>query len=118
MNKISHFWRIAAGALILIVFSGCDGNDSESISDISKRRQCRANMNTLCTDQASYCDANDEWAPDIEQLNQFARRTRSLTCPQSGDEYILELSDCGYVISCPADHGSIETGRRSWTGGN
>lgn len=75
-------------------------------------------MNTLCTDQANYCDANDEWASDIEQLNQYARRVRALTCPETGEEYILELSDCGYVISCPAEHGSIETGRRSWTGGN
>lgn len=110
--------RIAACTLSVIIFSGCGGSDSESISDISKRRQCRANMNTLCTDQASYCDANGEWAPDMEQLNQFARRTRPLICPEIGEEYILELSDCGYVISCPAEHGSIETGRRSWTGGN
>ena len=75
-------------------------------------------MNTLCTDQANYCDANSEWASDIEQLDQYARRTRSLTCPKSDEEYILELTDRGYVISCPDGHGSIETGRRSWTGGN
>ncbi len=109
--------RIAATALILIMFSGCSGNGSESINEISKRRQCRANLNTLCTDQANYCDAYGEWASDIEQLNQYARRTRSLTCPESGEEYILQESDSGYMITCPAGHGSIETGRRSWTGG-
>ena len=110
--------RFAASALMIIIFSGCGGNGSESLQDISIRRQCRANLNTLCTDQASYCDAVGEWAPDIENLNQFARRTRPLTCPESGEGYILELSDYGYVVSCPAGHGSIETGRRSWTGGH
>ncbi len=109
--------RITACVLVIIIVSGCGENGSESLSDISKRRQCRANMNTLCTDQASYCDANGEWAPDIDQLNQFARRTRPLTCPESGEEYIIESSDCGYVVSCPAGHGSIDTGSRSWTGG-
>jgi len=109
---------ITAVVIIIIGFSGCNGNDTESISEISKRRQCRANMNTLCTDQANYCDANGEWAHDGQLLDEYARRARPLTCPETGEEYILELSDCGYTISCPAGHGSIETGRRSWTGGN
>ena len=109
---------ITAVAIIIISFSGCNGNDYESISEISKRRQCRANMNTLCTDQANYCDANGEWAQDLQHLDEYARRARPLTCPETGEEYILELSECGYKISCPAEHGSIETGRRSWTGGN
>lgn len=108
--------RIAT-ALIVVAFSGCGGNGSESINEISKRRQCRANLNTLCTDQAKYCDETGEWSSDLEQLNQHARRLRPLTCPESGEDYLLELSDSGYIIRCPAGHGSIDTGRRSWTGG-
>ena len=116
MNRIILISRKAAAALIIIILCGCGGNGSESLSEISKRRQCRAHMNTLCTDQASYCDAVGEWAQDLDQLNQFARRTRPLICPESGEEYILEVSNCGYVVSCPAGHGSIDTGRISWTG--
>lgn len=74
-------------------------------------------MNILCTDQATYCDVNSKWAETIEQLDECAGRPQTLTCPESGEEYLLESSDSGYVISCPAGHGSIHTGRRSWTGG-
>lgn len=117
MNKKSITLRTAVSIIFLIAFSACNGSDSESINEISKRRQCRANMNTICTDQANFCDATGEWASDMEQLDEYARRPRSLTCPESGEGYILEQSDSGYVISCPAGHGSINTGRRSWTGG-
>ncbi|MCK5117804.1 MAG: hypothetical protein KAR44_14500 [Candidatus Aegiribacteria sp.] len=117
MNKKSLISRIAPIAFLTIIFCGCGGNGTESLSEISRRRQCRASLNTLCTDQATYCDANGDWAPNLDLLNHFARRTRPLTCPESGEEFILESSDYGYVLSCPAGHGSIDTGSRSWTGG-
>ena len=117
INSKSIISRITAAASMLIIFSGCGGSGSGGINEISKIRQCRANMNTICTDQANYCDAYGEWATDIQQLDQYARRTGSLKCPESGEEYILQESDSGYVISCTAGHGSIDTGRRSWTGG-
>ncbi len=116
MNKKLLILGNAAAALVLITFSACSGSGSESIEEISIRRQCRANMNTICTEQASYCDATGEWASDMEQLDQYARRAGPLTCPVSREEYLLEQSDSGYVIICPAGHGSIDTGRRSWTG--
>jgi hypothetical protein len=102
--------------LVLISISGCDEN-SQSLLEISRERQCRANMNTLCTDQANYCDAVGHWAGTNEELDQYARRTRSLTCPVTEELYIIELKDDGYEIRCPGGHGSIDTGCRSWTGG-
>lgn len=110
--------KAAVTVMILIALCSCAGNGSESLDEISKRRQCRANLNTICTDQANYCDAEGEWATDIQQLDEYARRVNPLVCPQNGEEYLLEQSDCGYLILCPAGHGSIDTGRRSWTGGN
>lgn len=110
-------FRIVAASFIIIMFTACNGSNSETLRDISKRRTCRANMNNLCTDQATYCDVNGEWAATIEQLDECAGRLQALTCPESGEEYLLESSDSGYVISCPAGHGFIDTGRRSWTGG-
>lgn len=102
--------------LMAMLLSGCDG-DSQSLLEISRERQCRANMNTLCTDQANYRDAVGHWAATNEELDQYARRPRSLTCPVTEEPYIIELVDDGYVIRCPGGHGSIVTGRRSWTGG-
>ncbi len=75
-------------------------------------------MNTLCTDQARYFDAEGGWAARVEELDEFVGRVQPLTCPETREDYILELSDSGYVIKCPAGHGSIVTGTRSWTGGN
>lgn len=116
IGKVLRFNVIAA--LVLVMLSGCNGNGYNDIREISTRRQCRANMNTLCTDQAKYRDTYGEWAVTIEQLDQDARRIGSLVCPENDEEYLLESSDSGYVLSCPAGHGSIDTGTRSWTGGH
>ena len=116
MNRKSLILRIVSASFVIILFTACSGSDSESLREISKRRTCRANMNILCTDQANYCDANGEWAETIEQLDESAGRLQTLKCPESGEEYLLEQSESGYVITCPAGHGSIDTGRRSWTG--
>jgi len=104
---------------VLVIFMfipACDGEESESLSVISKRRSCRANLNTICTDQAQYRDAMGQWATSIDQLDQLSQRARPLTCPESGEEYLHEMNDSGYILTCPAGHGSIETGVRSWTG--
>jgi hypothetical protein len=110
--------RIILAVLLLTLLGSCNGNASETLGEISIRRQCRANMNTLCTDQANYCDANGEWASDIDKLDEHARRANPLRCPETDEEYLMELTECGYIISCPAGHGSINTGRVSWTGGD
>lgn len=104
----------AALAIVLTLSLSCSGEAAGKLMEISKKRQCRANLNTLCTDQANYRDATGEWATDISQLDEFARRTVSLTCPSCGEKYVLEEKNDGYILSCPAGHGSIDTGRRSW----
>ena len=102
---------------VVLLLMACSGGDSgNSLIDISKERQCRANMNTLCTDQVNYRDATGHWTDSMEDLDEYARRTRSLTCPGSGEEYKLELTEEGYCIQCPSGHGSIQTGVRSWAG--
>ncbi len=106
---------IVAAILCLISLSGCS-DDSRSLMEISRERQCRANMNILCTDQANYRDAIGHWAGTNEELDQYTRRSHPLTCPVTEEQYLIELVDDGYVIRCPGGHGSIVTGRRSWTG--
>lgn len=113
-------FRLIAALLTLSCFlmlSGCSRESSAELLNISRERQCRANMNTLCTDQANYRDALGYWAECNEELDRYARRPRSLTCPGNGEEYVIELKEeGGYVIRCPGNHGSIDTGSRSWTG--
>lgn len=112
MNRI-RIIKAAVYALLLILLTGCDGAPAKLL-EVSKERQCRANLNTLCTDQANYRDATGEWATEISKLDEYARRPIPLICPSSGEEYVLEEKNDGYILSCPAGHGSIDTGRRSW----
>ncbi|MCK4504606.1 MAG: hypothetical protein KAW14_03225 [Candidatus Aegiribacteria sp.] len=113
-NKV--IWIIAISAIAVILsYIACDCNSRNKLSEISLKRQCHANMNTLCTDQASFRDANGEWAERVAELDEFAGRIWPLVCPESREEYLMEKTDEGYRLSCPSGHGSIETGRRSWT---
>lgn len=113
-------FRLLAALLplsLMLMFAGCSRESSAELLNISRERQCRAKMNTLATDQANYRDALGYWAGSNEELNRYARRPRSLTCPATAEEYTIELKEeGGYIISCPESHGSIDTGRRSWTG--
>lgn len=102
---------------LMLMFAGCSRESSAELLNISRERQCWANMSTLATDQANYRDALGHWAGSNEELDSYARRPRSLTCPAAGEEYTIELKEeGGYIIRCPGNHGSIDTGRRSWTG--
>lgn len=100
---------------IILSFVACDCSSTQKLSEISLRRQCHANMNTICTDQVSFRDATGEWADSIEVLDESAGRIRPMVCPESREEYMMEKTDEGYRLSCPSGHGSIETGERSWT---
>ena len=116
MKNKKAIWIIVISAiaiLLLYVVFECSGH--KKISEISLKRQCHANMNTLCTDQASFRDAEGEWAGSITELDEFAGRIWPLQCPGTREEYIMEQTDEGYRLSCPSGHGSIETGQRSWT---
>jgi hypothetical protein len=101
--------------LLVPVSCGSEG-EGGGIHEISETRQCRANMNSLSTEMAGYCYCNGDWASSPEQLDCYSGRMRPLTCPQSGLDYVITTDeDDGYIIECPSGHGSISTGRRSWS---
>jgi hypothetical protein len=110
--------RLLSLSAILVALSCGDGAEGGSLSEISGTRQCRANLNTLCTEMAVYRDQHGEWAASPGQLDSVSGRARPLACPESGLEYIITTDDeGGYLIECPSGHGSILTGRRSWCEG-
>ncbi len=109
-------WIVAISAIaLLLTYIACEFGGHQKLSEVSIRRQCHANMNTLCTNQASTKDATGEWAESIAEMDEFAGRIWPLVCPESREEYLMERKDDGYRLECPSGHGSIETGRRSWT---
>ena len=103
---------LTACAVAALLASGCDGFRNEV-----EQSQCRANLNTLSTDQALFRTTYGRWAPGMEELDAVAGRSRTLVCPTCEEEYVLVVDDGGYTLSCPdGTHGSIATGRASWAG--
>jgi len=95
---------LLASALLAV---SCDG----SLGDEARARQCRANMNTLSTDQAIFSSLNDRWASSIAELDSAAGRRQTLLCPETLRPYSMTLTDSGYVIECTTGgHGSISNG--------
>lgn len=100
-------------AALLAVAPGCDGFRNEA-----ETRQCRANMNSLSTEQALYRTTYGRWASSIAELDRLSGRTVPLVCPSDGNGYVMEAGGDGYTVTCPCcEHGSIETGSPSWTAG-
>ena len=114
-----HRLKLIFPLSIALLLSSCSG-EGGSIRETSIIRQCRANMNSLCTDQASFANTNGRWATSPEELDESSGRLWPLECPVSHAGYTLTIDHTGdsYVISCPEGHGSIDTGRRSWCEGS
>lgn len=106
-----------ASAVILLcavmLIAGCDGFRNEA-----ETRQCRANLNTLSTEQALFRTTYGRWAASIDELDDIAGRTLPLVCPACGEGYEMDVDPAdGYVLECPCnEHGSIVTGTPSWAG--
>lgn len=95
--------------------SGCESGQADELSDRWKLNECRANMNTLATDQALYMLTTGEWTGSVAKLDSIGKRRQPLVCPSCRREYTIDLYDGGYIIRCPVEeHGSVDTGVPSW----
>jgi hypothetical protein len=104
--------RLAFAALaVLLLGAGC----GDQLREAARERQCRANLNTLSTDQAMFRNNHGRWATTVEDLDQLAGRTLPLMCPSCLEPYRLALAGDDYLLQCPSgEHGSIQTGTPSW----
>ncbi len=109
----------AVTALILVATvslgSGCESGQADGLSNRWKLNECRANMNTLATDQALYMLITGEWTGSMAKLDSIGKRRQALVCPSCRSGYAIDLYDGGYIIHCPVEeHGSVDTGVPSW----
>lgn len=103
---------IAILAFATLLVAGC-GRD---LREESRRRQCRANMNALATEQALYKAAHQCWADSVSELDDLAGRSVPLVCPSCNSEYTMSADEAGYAIECPNGdcHGTVVNGAPSW----
>jgi hypothetical protein len=102
-------------AAALLAAQGCGSGQAEEITEAWKLNECRANMNTLATDQALHMLTTGKWTGSVAKLDSIGQRRRPLVCPACGEPYAIHLYEGGYVISCPIEeHGSVDTGVPSW----
>ncbi len=111
--------HIAKALVISLLICACSGGENSRLREIARTRQCRANMNILCTDQAVYHMLHGSWSLSITELDAEADRPVPLVCPADDQEYIMVADSAGYTISCPSGvHGSVATGQPSWHEGS
>ncbi len=105
--------------MAVLMLTTCGNGEDSAFVEISQTRQCRANMNTLATDQAMYHLMNGDWATSIDQLDEEADRPAPLVCPECGEYYVMQLEGDCYTISCPGDlHGAVSNGMPTWYEGS
>lgn len=95
------------------MWSGCGGR----LEDVARMRQCRANMNTLATEQALYRATYGCWADSVDLLDGLAGRTEPLLCPSCSKGYEMSVDESGYTVECPSEnpHGAVVNGTPSWS---
>lgn len=115
MRTLIPLAAVLLGAIAISAGLGCSSGQAEELTERWKLSECRANMNTLATDQALYMLATGEWTESVAKLDSIGKRRQPLVCPACGEPYAIHLYDDGYVISCPLEeHGTIDTGVPSW----
>ena len=102
-----------------LLICACGSGENSRLRDVARTRQCRANMNILCTDQAVYHMLHGNWCQSIAELDAEADRPVPLVCPLDDQEYVMAVDSTGYTIACPSGvHGSVNMGQPSWHEGS
>lgn len=111
----SVFWKILIVILSVAVVL------SILIPQISEKRQesntalCRESMSQLAQAEVSHRKARGLYTDDLDSLQIFQPGRQSFACPNDNRSYIITFVDStNYTISCPNDHGMINSGSKSW----
>jgi Tfp pilus assembly protein PilE len=111
----SIFWRlliiILSAAVVLSVL----------IPQLNQRReeaeiaQCRQHMTEIAEAQEIYLETQGYYSGQLDSLLALLPDAGHGSCPTDGRPYIMSAVDStSYTISCPNEHGLINTGKTSW----
>jgi len=111
----SVFWRL------LIVILSVGVVLSILIPQISEKKQekntalCRERMSQLAQAEVSHRKARGLYTDDLDSLQFFQPGSKPAGCPNDNKAYMITFVDStNYTISCPNDHGMINSGSKSW----
>jgi Tfp pilus assembly protein PilE len=111
----SVFWRLLIIILSVAVVL------SVLIPQLNQKReedeitQCRVQMAQIAEAEEEYRETRGLYTDQLDSLEVFLPETGAVVCPTDGRPYIISAVDStSYTISCPNDHGLVNTGKMSW----
>jgi len=111
----SIFWRLLIVILSAAVVLSVLIPQLNQIREKKEIRLCREKMAQLAETQESYRETHGLYGEVPDSLLTLLPQGSALTCPTDGRPYIMSAVDStSYTISCPNEHGLVNTGRMSW----
>jgi len=111
----SVFWRLLIIILSVAVVLSVLIPQLNQLREEAEVDRCREQMAQIAEAQESYREARGLYADQPDSLMHFLPDAGIMTCPTDGRPYIMSAVDStGYTISCPNEHGLINTGKMSW----
>jgi prepilin-type N-terminal cleavage/methylation domain-containing protein len=111
MKKKIAFTLIELMIVVVIIgiLAGIAIPKFNDVSETARRNACRANMRTICSQEAIYVASHDGYTLDLGDLEMAG-----VFCPASA-AYTLAISgSTTFNITCPTGHGAILGGVASW----
>jgi type II secretory pathway pseudopilin PulG len=76
---------------------------------------CREQMIQLAQAQDTYLRMRGHYTENLDSLRALLPPGSNFSCPTNGSPYLLTAVDStNYTISCPNEHGLINSGKKSW----
>jgi len=111
----SVFWRLLIIILSVAVVLSVLIPQLNQMREEAEIARCREQMAQIAEAQEAYREARVLYADQLDSLLVFLPDDGAVACPTDGRPYIMSAVDStGYTISCPNEHGLINTGKTSW----
>jgi competence protein ComGC len=111
----SVFWRLLIVILSVAVVLSVLIPQLNRIKEEKETALCREQMTQLAQAQEAYRETHHLYAGSADSLEALLSEGTAVTCPTDGRPYIMSAVDStSYTISCPNEHGLVNTGKMSW----
>jgi|GEM_PF-1445537 len=111
----SVFWRLLIIILSVAVILSVLIPQLNQMREEAEVARCREQMIEIAEAQETYLESQGLYAEQMDSLLALLPDAGHAVCPTDGRAYIMSAVDStNYTISCPNEHGLINTGKLSW----